>query len=240
MTGAIGAVQTISRAIAPATGAATSGLLQKVIDLSIKYFSAAVGGLLTLFGVKEMAFDGAYQRWSMNRSVKPKTDEKVSMVTKWFTKRSSELRKQTINHRSMHGVAYSASGVTTGLAGMHSVGWIDVGRAFPILDKLGNVFFIISNMFVLDQCMRTLNKAGEMAKVQQTPQQKCMVNELRRMAISGIISSICYIWGTALFLLGAPMAIALVLAGIGVTFGAFKIIYENFVTDPHLKKLTKQ
>lgn len=240
MTGAIGAVKTISRAVTQGGGAATSGLLQKVLDLSIKYFSAAAGGFLTLFGVKEMVFDGAYQRWHMIRRVKPTTNEKVSNATKWFTEQANELRKQTIDHRSMHGVAYTASGVTTGLAGMHSAKWIDVGRAFPILDKLGNIFFIISNMFVLHQSIHTFTKASAMAEFQETPAQKNMVSELKRMAFAGIISSLSYIWGTALFLLGAPVALALVLGGIGVTFGAFKIIYETLVTDPHLTRITEK
>jgi len=233
------AIASVSQALpAVRAAAANTSLFQKLFDLSIKYFGVGMGSLMAGYGTYEIAHNSYLYHKHISHAKVPPASNRVRKAVNWFLDKVRAVRNKTIEHRLIHGVFFAGSGITAGLSAMHSLKWINLGNAAPTLNILGNIFFIISNIFVFEHNARVLLHAKDIeAKPTKTGEERSVITRLKLSGWAGVLSSACYIIGTSILLFGGSLFTALAFCGVAVSFGAFKILFDWFGVDPKLAKI---
>lgn len=221
------ALNTISHAfrpIAPVVSAMGNRLVQKLILLVKSLFNIAQWSFVSLYGAKEILFDRVSDFSKTKRPIILTDAKRVNnYLNRVFFKKDSFLGP--IKFNVVHGSLYLASGLAGSVAAMHQQKWLNAGElAFP-LEATGNCLFGLASLVALIQNVK-IYRAAAKVPAYAPPHAQNAASMLKKSSVLGFISSLNYIIGSALLMIGPAAALALLFGCIAVFVGGLKILYD--------------
>jgi len=208
---------------------------QTVSSVGLRYFSLTTNSCFMGLGLKEFVWDGVVE----GCRVDPNIRENASKAARIVHKIELVLWKFSL----LHGGFFLASGACGIAAALDTLGMVSLGVLGPVAEISCNVLFLFANILALGFNLKYTHKVWQryqtVKREEKNPNltdiEKARLKHERKLLskrllsfIPGIISNLNYIIAMSALLFGGPVALVIVFAAIGLTFGAFKILYDLF------------
>jgi len=213
------AIPAIGAALQAARGPLPS-FFSMVTNLFLRYFPITTNSCFLGLGAKEFVWDGCVKK-ACFEEIDP--ESKAGRVI-------CKIRRMQIDLSFPHGGLFLASGVCGVTSALHGLEAISLGILAPVVELSCNALFLFANILALGFHIKYVCQIAKCYRGAQGAERE-VLKQLLISFITGIISNIAYIIAMAALIFGGPVAMVIVFAGIGVTFGAFKILYDLFKID---------
>lgn len=144
---------------------------------------------------------------------------KLNLKTPLNSCHKIELPSQ--HYLKTHGLALLISGIFNGMICFRTLFNDNLKKIYPVLGIGANTSFIYASLLGLQENIRiyhsTVDPSSEVLQ---------LTIQLRRSAMLGILSNLCYITSTAMTLTGCMATVALIIGIIAGFFGILKIIHD--------------
>lgn len=199
--------------------------IQRLVPLVKAHFNSLQWSFVSLYGAKEILFDRVKDIRDIKNPDRVKHAHRVNVqLNKIFLKKDVFIKP--IRFSILHGTLYVASGLVGTVAALQKQGVLNIAAQlqFP-LEVVGNGLFGLASLVALIQNIRTYRAAAKIPPHAPFYERQA-ANQLKKSAILGILSSLNYIIGAALILIGPLSSLALLFGCVAVFFGCLKILYD--------------
>lgn len=214
------------RPIVPQVSEVACTLVKKLIELVKNFSNITQWSFLCLYGTKEILFDRVKDLRKTNKDIVLSQASRINLfLNKIFLKRDPCIGP--FRYHQVHGALYLGAGISGMAAAMHKLEWIHIGDLTIPVALAAQGVFCFASLIALIQNVKIYCEASKVSAYAPLHEIEGAAM-LKKSAILGIISTLNYIIGASLIMIGAAATFSLFFGCIAVMTGCLKILYDFF------------
>lgn len=206
-----------------------ASILNRIYRITMHYFGIIQNAAMAGFGLKEVMIDYIPQQIKIQHNSKDKIPSLVNQAASNNLQNLKSIQIINAEFSLGHGLLYLGTGTVGLVDAAHTLQWLNLGEAQPLVHHATIGLFLFANLFSLEQNIRLYSEAQ---KLPQSP----LANKLKISAVLGMINTLGYILSTLSSYFPGLEILYLILTCLALFVGCVKIIYDFFFLTPELKK----